>query len=321
MTRRMLAMVALLLVTSGQARAQTCSFSIANPDFGDVNVAFNSYVYSVVRLKANCTGNPNGVIRFCANLGAGTGGMDASGLPRYLASGSNTLAFDIFPFDITNTWGSDFDSAPTTAIERFVQLDSTGKGRAVYPIRLRIRYGQQSTPAGTYTTSFAGSDSRINYGTYGSCAALYSGNVNPVELPFTASARVSATCALVDLPDVNFGTQPAIISQPIDSSATFRVYCPNNVPYTIALDGGGIDATDPTKRQMSVANTVATGVTYGLYSDAAYTMPWGSTPGVNTVSGTGTQALQTYRIYARIPPQTATRSGYHQDGVAITLTY
>lgn len=315
----------ILILSVREVQAQSCTFTIQNADFGNTNVGFNVYTYSVVRLRATCTGAANQSIRFCANLGAGTGGMDTSGTPRYLASGSNLLAFDIYPDNYTTVWGSELDTAPTVAAERFVNLDATGNGRTVVPIRMRIRYGQQTTPSGTYTTAFSGAESRINYGYtwQGSCASFISSNTRPVDIPFTATARVPGTCNVIDYPLVELGTQPAIMTGPLESSGTFRVSCPTGVPYTIALDGGSAEATDPTRRELQRTNATTNPIIYGLYSDAAYTQAWGSTTGVDTVSaaGAGSGNWVTYRVYVRVPQQPIPVAGFYQDAVAITLTY
>jgi len=65
------------------------------------------------------------------------------------------------------------------------------------------------------------------------------------------------------------------------------------------------------------ANTV----TYGLYRDAARTLPWGATIGVNTASGTGSGLAQNLTVYGRIAPQTTPQPASYSDTIIVTVGY
>ena len=88
--------------------------------------------------------------------------------------------------------------------------------------------------------------------------------------------------------------------------------------YSAALNGGNSAATDPTKRKMSKASET---ITYGLYRDSARSLPWGSTAGTDTVSGTGTGSNQLFTVYGRVAAQTTPSPGLYTDSVILTLTY
>jgi spore coat protein U-like protein len=62
-------------------------------------------------------------------------------------------------------------------------------------------------------------------------------------------------------------------------------------------------------------------VTYGLYRDSARSQAWGSTAGVDTVSGTGTGLTQTLTVYGRVAPQTTPTPGTYSDTIIATVTY
>jgi spore coat protein U-like protein len=62
-------------------------------------------------------------------------------------------------------------------------------------------------------------------------------------------------------------------------------------------------------------------VTYGLYRDAARSLAWGATTGVNTASGTGTGTTQTLTVYGRVAPQTTPKAGTYTDTIVATVTY
>jgi spore coat protein U-like protein len=69
----------------------------------------------------------------------------------------------------------------------------------------------------------------------------------------------------------------------------------------------------------NAANTAF--VTYGIYQDAAHTLPWGSTVGTNTISGTGTGVVQNYTSYGQVPVQTTPAPTTYTDSIIVTVTY
>jgi spore coat protein U-like protein len=106
---------------------------------------------------------------------------------------------------------------------------------------------------------------------------------------------VPANC-LVSTSGVNFGSSGAITGN-VDAAGTASVQCTSTTPYVVALNGGNSGATDPTKRQMARGSET---ITYGLYRDSVRSLPWGSTTGVNTASGTGSGASQSLtRLWPR----------------------
>src|SRR5439155_3512528 len=94
-------------------------------------------------------------VRTCPNVGAGTGGGDASGQPRYLTSGGNQLQYNLYSdAAFTTVWGSRLwtGSAPPTDITLIV----LGSGSASRTMYARIPAGQQAVAPGVYTSSFSG---------------------------------------------------------------------------------------------------------------------------------------------------------------------
>ena len=103
-----------------------------------------------------------------------------------------------------------------------------------------------------------------------------------------------------------------------DAQGTLSIQCSPSLPYTVSLNGGNSGATDPTQRKMSFSGA---NVTYGLYQDAARTLPWGSTVGTDTASGTGTGVTQTQTVYGRVTAQTTPKPGSYTDSVVVTVGY
>ena len=116
---------------------------------------------------------------------------------------------------------------------------------------------------------------------------------------------------------VNFGSQ-GILSSNKDAQGTLTVQCSSTLPYTVSLDGGSSSATDPTLRKMTFSGS---NITYGLYRDAARSLPWGNTVGVNTTSGTGTGLSQAQTVYGRVAAQTTPKPGAYSDTIVVTVGY
>jgi spore coat protein U-like protein len=309
---------AFLLTTLGQARAQTCSFSIENSNFGNVDVTANTRATTSGTYSASCSLiPPTTAVRTCPNVGAGTGGGDASGDPRYLTSGSNQLRYNLYSdAGYTSVWGSRLwaGSAPPTDITT-VTLTNGSTSRTMFA---RVSAGQQAVPPGTYTSSFTG-HTAITYQAYvpltgpPSCATL----ANPSgTAPFTVTATVVASCS-VSATTLDFGSTGVLLAN-VDSSNTLSVMCSNTVPYSISLNGGLSGATEPTLRKMTRSSEA---VTYGLYQNAARSQPWGSTVGTNTASGTGSGFAQSFTVYGRVPPQATPNPGTYTDTIIVTVAY
>jgi spore coat protein U-like protein len=102
-----------------------------------------------------------------------------------------------------------------------------------------------------------------------------------------------------------------------DLLSTIGVQCSHALPYTVALDRGQTGATDPRQRKMLKGGEQ---VTYGLYRDAARSLPWGSTLGT-TVSAVGNTTVQNLTVYGRIPAQSTPSPGLDAHTVVVTVSY
>ena len=67
--------------------------------------------------------------------------------------------------------------------------------------------------------------------------------------------------------------------------------------------------------------TAGGNITYGLYLDAARSLPWGNTVGSNTTSATGSGVSQGSTVYGRIAPQTTPKPGAYSDTIVVTVGY
>jgi spore coat protein U-like protein len=94
------------------------------------------------------------------------------------------------------------------------------------------------------------------------------------------------------------------------------VTCTASTNYQVGLDNGQ-NGTGPIARQMAFG---ANRLTYGLYSDSGYTVPWGNTSG-SMVAGTGTGNTTNFSVYGTVFTQALPVPGTYTDTVVATVTY
>jgi spore coat protein U-like protein len=51
------------------------------------------------------------------------------------------------------------------------------------------------------------------------------------------------------------------------------------------------------------------------------TSNWGQTVGTDTVSSTGTGAVQSFTVYGQVPAQSTPAPGAYSDTITVTVTY
>jgi spore coat protein U-like protein len=96
------------------------------------------------------------------------------------------------------------------------------------------------------------------------------------------------------------------------------IECNSPLGYTIGINNGL--HFDGTTRRMNSATTY---VSYGLYQDAARSIPWLSgTPAVFTSAGTSTApSAITHHFYGRVAPQDQLIAGIYNDTVQVEITW
>lgn len=132
---------------------------------------------------------------------------------------------------------------------------------------------------------FSGSQTQIDYGyeTSFTCGAALSLRVQSV--PFTVRVTNNSSCT-ISTTALNFGNQIDLDTARTTANA-ISVNCTGGTRYDIGLNNRSSGGTGPTTRLMKNVAT-AQAITYGIYRNGGYTLPWGSTPGTDTVSATGT---------------------------------
>jgi spore coat protein U-like protein len=310
--------ILLLVARAGPAVAQTCNFSITNLNFGSIDVTANAAITTTGTYTATCSALLTAT-RTCPSIAAGTGGS-SSGSPRYLLSGANQLSYNLFSdSSYASIWGSYFWGFPYLPPSVDIQTIVLGNGNTSAAVYARIPNGQQTLPAGTYTSSFAGANTRVTYGAYAlglfppNCATLSSPSGTAL---FTVTATIVPNCN-VSATNLDFGIT-GTISGNKDAANNLNITCTAQTPYSISLDGGTSGASDPTQRRMKKGSE---SVVYGLYRDAARSLLWGNTIGTNTLSATGSGLVQAITVYGRVRAQATPSPGTYSDTIVVTLTY
>ena len=300
-------MAIVLLLACGGAHAQTCTVSLPTIAFGNVDVLPNTEVDLTATVTVTCSGGTGRAIA-CISMGTGSA-SDATS--RQMTSGSNTARYDLYTnanrTKLLGSWQTGYDGS------NGIQLSVPKNGSNTATIYAKFFASQKAVLPGTYTATFT-ANPFMQYGLKGTADCPTGTSTASTSTSVTATVisncNVSATA-------VNFGSKGLLTSN-TDAQGTLSIQCSSSLPYTVSLDGGTSGATNPTQRKMAFSGA---NVTYGLYQDAARSLPWGNSVGTNTTSGTGTGSTQTQTVYGRVPVQTTPQPGSYSDSVIVTVGY
>jgi spore coat protein U-like protein len=295
-----------------------CTFTITNLNFGTVDLTANATVDTTATFSATCSGGSSHAnARICPNINAGSGGVGSGGNPRFMLNGTNQLQYNLYQDSARTTiWGSYLWSSPSVTPPTIdISLNNSGAGSATATIYGRVFAGQQTLPPGTYTSSFSSTQTQIAYSQTSTSTCAQIGSTNATSAAFTVTATYSATCTLAST-NLNFGSAVSLSSL-LTGTSTLTATCSSTTPYTVGLNGGNANASDPTQRKMSNGSSQ---ITYGLYQSNGASSPWGNTSS-NWVSGTGSGSGQALTVFGRLPVQTTPVPGAYSDTIVATVTY
>jgi len=309
-------LVALAFDSRHAARAFSCDFSVSNINFGNVDLTDGTSHFTTGLMTADCSGNPYQWITICPNINSGTGGSGGHD-PRKLKKWGNAsikLNYNLFWPGSNTIWGSYTWSHPERPPVLHLRMSGGGSGSTSETIDARIFGGQNARPKGVYTSKFSNNHVFFQYkGGYASNCS--SGTVKHKRPKFRVRVRNVKSCA-VSATDLDFGAVGNLTSN-VDATGTVTVRCTYNLPYKIRLDRGSSNASSPTDRKMTDGTHT---ITYGIYSDAARSQPWGWLNS-NDVNATGTGYDQTFTTYGRVPPQTTPPPGNYSETIVVKVVF
>jgi spore coat protein U-like protein len=113
---------------------------------------------------------------------------------------------------------------------------------------------------------------------------------------------------------LNFGTYTGTLQTNV---STVTINCLGSVNYKIGLNAGvGIGATVTTRKMTGLTATL----NYQMFQDAARTINWGNTSGVDTVPGLGTGSALAYSVYGQVAAGQFVAPGTYTDTIIETIT-
>lgn len=143
-----------------------------------------------------------------------------------------------------------------------------------------------------------------------------------VTTTFLVTANIAVNC-LIAASQLDFGDyQPKVANatSPLNGQSEITVTCTNSGTWVVGLDQGQFPGATVSTRQLTGPG--GSSLQYALFSDAARTINFGNTVGVDTVSGTGTGGPQIVTVYGQIAAgQTTAVAGGYTDTITATITF
>jgi spore coat protein U-like protein len=259
----------------------------------------------------------------CINIGNGTGGV--TGTNRLMTAGTGqSLQFQMYQDSArTQVWGSLFSAVNSLPYQTSVVvplgvtalLPGTVNGTAT--VYASVPNAQIGLTAGTYLSTFAGTDAEITVTSNFTTTPATCGTGNASAFSFTANAVINKTCTITAASNLNFGSTAGLLTSNVDAATTVQTQCTNNTAFQIGLDNGQ-HASGNTRQMTGSSGDL---IRYELYQDSSRTVRWGNTVNTDTVSGTGNGAVQTNTVYGRVAPQTTPTPGSYSDTITVNVTY
>lgn len=135
---------------------------------------------------------------------------------------------------------------------------------------------------------------------------------------FNVTANIVSDCTIISIPNVDFGNI-GVLNVQYFATSTVTIACTPGTAYTVGLDAGNVAGSTIITRLLSGPGGT---ITFSLFRDPGWTQWWGTTPGSDTVGGTGTGNNQSYTVYGRINWGQTTRSpGTYTTTITATVTY
>jgi len=324
-----------LMLGAGSARADTCSATLSDVDFGAVSPLSSADISVTASGTVSCAWTllsltppylvllPN--VSVCVNIGLGSSSVSSD--PRTLANGSARLDYNLYrdasmtPASIAGSVSLPSTNVPVLAVLSVPSLLLGGSISQPFTIWGKIPAGAALAAVPTvgnadtvYSSSFAG-HATISYAFYNLVKpACTSGS--SASFSFNVRARVVNDCR-IDAAPLSFGTA-GVLSAAVRANSALSVRCVKNNAYQIVLNGGSVANNVNARKMKSAAGDT---VDYRL-SSSLDGISWGDgTLGSGVVSGVGTGAALAVPVYGIVPAQTTPKPGDYRDTVTATVLF
>jgi len=317
----------LLLCGAGAARADSCSVSMPDVNFGSVSPITTSDIVTQAVGTISCTWSLNLSSNASICVTAGFGGTSVSANPRTMNNGSNLMQYNLYrvgDYAAASIWGGPGVAGATTPFTTTLLAPGGilgGTKTQNFTVYAKIPAGTSLAAVKTvsngdtvYSALFGGT---ISYSYYGGTTVSPCTGANTASFAFTAQATATNNCTITTSP-LSFGS-PVLLSSAVRSTSTLSVQCVNANGYQIALNGGTVANNVGARAMKNAAN--ADTVSYQLSATLDGPL-WGDGTGATTkYTGTGTGALQSITLFGMVPAQGTPSPGNYKDTVTATIYF
>ncbi len=292
---RKIALAAVLFLLSGspadaQLASAVCSMSASGINFGETSGQAETTLGSIV---LRCTGNGN--VSFTISL---TTGASGNYLLRQMENGPERLGYNLYgEASLGTIWGDGTGGSELVAGR--IQFQGQPVVILLVPVHARLPVQPAPAPGRFQDTIIA--------------TLHYPGN--EVATPFEVTANEAPGCN-ISATNLAFGDYT---QAQLDGQSAIDLVCTHTTPWIVGLSQGDSPGATVTTRKMTGPG--ASSLSYALFQDAARTVNWGDTAGIDTVQGTGTGEPQILNVYGRVPASQTVSSGGYQDTIIATLTF
>ena len=135
------------------------------------------------------------------------------------------------------------------------------------------------------------------------------------------SAKCFAQDCTISVVPVNFGSYETLSSASNYSTGEISVLCTSGLPFVVKANPGSHSGGSFQPRKMYSAGTGYT-LNYNLYRDTTHNEIWGDGTGsTSTNAGVGTNIIQHFTIYGRLPGMQNVQGGSYADQVTVTVEW
>lgn len=148
-------------------------------------------------------------------------------------------------------------------------------------------------------------------------AAVYSNGSKTAN--FDVTMKIIADCTIAANP-LDFGQSQGVLSTAVTANTTLNVTCTNTTPYNVGLSAGSGTGSTTSARVMSGTGGNTSTVAFNL-NQTSGGVNWGNTQGTDTLSGTGTGALQNLTVYGTVPSQSTPQPDTYKSTITATVYF
>ncbi|EUC69912.1 hypothetical protein Y017_13215 [Alcanivorax sp. 97CO-5] len=312
--KRLILVVMLTVAPVAQVAALECSitnspildFGIKDPFDGGVVTATTSIQWFCRKglLEALLGGSFN----MCIFVGTDSNG---GVLPRNMTPTSSgpSIPFNIYTSSLGSTVIQPTTNAITVPVNFNGLLDLINSGTVT-------AYGIVPSPIPSTVLAEVHNTSMLNSQVRGVQSNQSCDTVGELLTTYTLEATIEIPdqCQIT-AHDLDFGTQSSPLPQ-TDSDTFIDVRCTNTSPFTVGLSDG-LNPSGGSRRMRDGSQFVS----YGLFQDAARSIPWDSTTNRKGATGLGTSTSIMMSVFGRIPAAPSTPPGNYTDTITVDIEF